>query len=343
MNQEKLQTFFFLSLLIGISVLVAYVFLPYVGVIIVSATMAIILRPLHRRILSSIPTHESLASLATVLAALLIIFIPLFLFGAAVVKQAGELYFDITSGAQSTDIINRALIAVQEKISRFAPSAALDADQALKQLLGWIISKLGVVFSEVTGFIFGFALSMLTMYYLLKDGKKLENILITLSPLKDSDDRDIFSKLKQAVHSVIWGTLVVALTQGVLITTGFYLFGVPNGALWGAVGAIAALIPFVGTTLVILPGVAYLFFTGSSLPALGLLIWGATAVGLIDNILTPKLLSRGIRIHPLLILFSVLGGLSFFGPAGFLIGPLLLSLFFALLSIYQKQLTTDGV
>src|SRR3972149_4881074 len=185
MNQEKLQTFFFLSLLIGISVLVAYVFLPYVGVIIVSATMAIILRPLHRRILSSIPTHESLASLATVLAALLIIF-------------------------------------VQEKISRFAPSAALDADQALKQLLGWIISKLGVVFSEVTGFIFGFALSMLTMYYLLKDGKKLENILITLSPLKDSDDRDIFSKLKQAVHSVIWGTLVVALTQGVLITTGFY-------------------------------------------------------------------------------------------------------------------------
>lgn len=343
MNQEKLQTFFFLSFLIGISALVAFVFLPYVSVIIISATLAIVLRPLHRRIASRIPTHESLASLATVIIALLIIFIPLFLFGAAVVKQAGSLYVDIASGAQSTDFIDRMITIVQEKISRFAPSTTLDADQALKQMLGWIIGKIGVIFSEVTGFILGFALSMLTLYYLLKDGKKLESVLIGLSPLKDSDDRDIVTKLKQAVHSVVWGTLVVALVQGALVATGFYLFGVPNGALWGAVAAIAALIPFVGTTLVILPGVAYLFFTGATLPAIGLLIWGASAVGLIDNILTPKLIQRGTRIHPILILFSVLGGLSFFGPAGFLIGPLLLSLFFALLSIYQKQLSGDGI
>lgn len=339
MNKEKLQTFFFLGLLLGISILVAFVFLPYVSVIIISATMAIVLRPLHRRILAIMPARESFAALISVIAALLIIFIPLFLFGAAVVKQASSLYFDIASGAHSTDFIEQAVHIVQEKISRFAPNATLDVNQTLKELLGWILGKIGVVFSEVTSFILGFVLSMLTMYYLLKDGKKLENTLIELSPLQDSDDRDIFSKLKQAVHSVIWGTLVVALTQGALVTIGFYLFGVPNGALWGSVAAIAALIPFVGTTLVILPGVAYLFLTGATLPATGLLIWGASAVGLVDNILSPMLIQRGTRIHPILILFSVLGGLSFFGPSGFLMGPLLLSLFFALISIYKKQLT----
>ena len=341
MNKEKLQTAFFLSLLLGIAALVALVFLPYASVIIASATLAIILRPLHRRILSVIPSHESIAALATVLSALVIIFIPLFLFGAAVVTQAGELYFSVASGGHSTDFIDRAITVVQEKISQFAPNTTLDANEALKQLLGWILGKIGVIFSEVTGYILGFVLSMLTMYYLLKDGKKLESILIGLSPLNDADDRDIFFKMKQAVHSVIWGALVVAFVQGLLVSIGFYLFGVPNGALWGAVAAIAALIPFVGTTLVILPGVGYLFFIGATLPAIGLLIWGATAVGLIDNILSPKLIQRGIKIHPILILFSVLGGLSFFGAAGFLIGPLLLSLFFALISIYQKQLSSD--
>ena len=342
MDKEKLQTFFFLSLLLGISTLVIFVFLPYLSVIIVSGTLAVVLYPLYRRIMRVIP-HETFASLITVLIALLVIFIPLFMFGAAVVTQAGELYLSITNGAKNTDFVNQAILLIQEKLKLFAPQATFDFDESLKQLLGWILGKVGVIFSEVTNFILGFVLSMLALYYFLKDGKKLEEMLIALSPLKDTDDREIFHKIHTAVHSVIWGTIVVALVQGILVATGFYIFGVPNGALWGAFAAIAALIPFVGTTIVVLPAVAYLFITGNSLAATGLIIWGATAVGLVDNILTPKLIARGTRLHPLLILFSVLGGLSLFGPSGFLIGPLLLSLFFALLDIYRKQLITDTI
>lgn len=342
MDKEKLQTFFFLSLLLGIFALVVFVFLPYLSVIIISGTLAVVLYPLYQRILRRMPSYDSLASLITVLIALLIIFIPLFLFGAAVVKQAGALYYEIATGSRGTDFVNQAILLAQEKIKTIAPNSAIDIDQALKQLLGWILGKIGVIFSEITSFILGFVLAMLSLYYFLKDGKKLEKTLIALSPLKDTDDKDIFTKLNQAVHSVIWGTLVVALVQGVLVTTGFYIFGVPNGALWGAIAAIAALVPFVGTTLVVLPGVAYLFITGDTLPAVGLLVWGASAVGLVDNILSPKLIQRGTRIHPILILFSVLGGLSFFGPSGFLIGPLLLSLFFSLLDIYRKQLTVNN-
>lgn len=342
MDKEKLQTFFFLSLLLGISALVVSVLLPYLIVIIVSGTLAVILHPLYRRILRAIPSSESISSLITVLIALLIIFIPLFMFGAAVATQAGELYLSIADGAKNIDFVNQAVLLVQEKIQLFAPQTTFDFDESLKQLLGWILGKVGVIFSEITNFIFSFVLSMLALYYFLKDGKKFEKILITLSPLKDTDDKDIFEKINKAIHSVIWGTIVVALVQGILVTAGFYIFGVPNGALWGAFAAIAALIPFVGTTIVILPAVAYLFIIGNSLAATGLIVWGATAVGLIDNILTPKLIARGTRMHPLLILFSVLGGLSMFGPSGFLIGPLLLSLFFALLDIYRKQLIIDN-
>jgi predicted PurR-regulated permease PerM len=110
---------------------------------------------------------------------------------------------------------------------------------------------------------------------------------------------------------------------------------VPNPAFWGSVTVLAALIPTLGTTLVILPAAAYLYFASGLAPAAGLLIWGALAVGLIDNFLSPQLIRRGTRIHPFLVLLSVLGGISLAGPIGFLAGPLVLSILFALLDIYS--------
>src|SRR6185369_1295230 len=112
---------------------------------------------------------------------------------------------------------------------------------------------------------------------------------------------------------------------------------VPHPALWGSFAVIAALIPGIGTSLIIVPGVLYLFFTSTNLYALGLFIWGVLAVGLIDNYLGPILVHRGVNIHPFLILLSVMGGLIFFGPIGFIAGPLVVALLFALLEIYKTS------
>ena len=127
----------------------------------------------------------------------------------------------------------------------------------------------------------------------------------------------------------------MALIQGILTAVGFALFGVPNPTLWGSVAAIAALVPSVGTALVLFPAILFLYWSGAALSALGLLLWGATAVGLIDNFLGPKLAGRGMRLHPFLILLSILGGIALFGPIGFLLGPLVLSMLFVLLEIYS--------
>jgi predicted PurR-regulated permease PerM len=110
--------------------------------------------------------------------------------------------------------------------------------------------------------------------------------------------------------------------------------------VWGSIAAVAALIPGVGTALVVVPGVLYLFFTGSTGYAIGLLIWGLLAVGLIDNLLGPLVVNRGIKIHPFIILLSVLGGLTFFGLVGFILGPLIIAFLFALLEIYKNSKAT---
>jgi predicted PurR-regulated permease PerM len=176
---------------------------------------------------------------------------------------------------------------------------------------------------------------LFALFYLLRDGGKLKQDLILLSPLADDYDIKIFLKLKQAIRSVVVGSLVVGLIQGILTGIGFFIFGVPNPALWGSFAVIAALIPGIGTSLVIVPGILYLFFISTHLHALGMLIWGILAVGFIDNFLGPMLVNRGVHVHPFLILLSVIGGLSFFGPIGFIAGPLLVALLVALLEIYK--------
>src|SRR6185295_6432156 len=122
-----------------------------------------------------------------------------------------------------------------------------------------------------------------------------------VSPLADNYDEKIFKKLKQAIRSVVVGSLVVGVIQGTLTGLGFFIFGVPNPALWGSIAVVAALIPGIGTSLVLIPGILYLFFVSTHLHALGLLIWGILAVGLIDNLLGPMLVNRGVHIHPFLI------------------------------------------
>lgn len=175
---------------------------------------------------------------------------------------------------------------------------------------------------------------LIALYYLLKDGGKFTEYLVQLSPLEDKDDRFIVNRLKLAVHSTVKGNLIIGLIQGVVTATGFAIFGVPNPILWGGVSVITALIPSVGTALVLGPAIVYLFVSGDTLSGLGLTIWAILAIGIVDNMLGPKLVGQGMKLHPLSVFVSVIGGMAFFGPLGFILGPLALNITLALVDIY---------
>src|SRR3989338_2103209 len=341
MDREKLQTSFFIGLLALILVLSLFIFLPYLTILVFAAVLAITFEPLYNALRATIFKNRSLASLATILIVVAAVLTQLTLFGVMVFKEAGGLYASVTANDGGLAFVTRLTETLDQKLKLINHGFTFDVSELLKQMLSWVVGNTGAIFSGIAQSVLGLFLTMLAFYYLLKDGPHLRDALIRLSPLDDAYDALIIGKLKNAVHSVVLGTLTVAIIQGLLVSIGFYLFGVPNGALWGAVAAVAALIPFISTTLVLLPAIFYLFIAGSTASGIGLLIWGAVAVGLIDNFLAPKLIERGTRIHPLLILFSVLGGFSFFGPAGFLIGPLTISLLFALFEIYRKIFSAE--
>ena len=100
--------------------------------------------------------------------------------------------------------------------------------------------------------------------------------------------------------------------------------------------------PGVGTTIVTVPAIVYLFVTGDMINAIGLTIWSTLIVGLVDNLIGPYLISRGNNMHPFIILISVLGGIALFGPIGFVIGPVVVTLFLVLLEIYNQYIVKEG-
>lgn len=206
----------------------------------------------------------------------------------------------------------------------------------IENFFDWALSNLDTLFSSITVIALNIFIVLLSLFYLLRDGGSLKQQIFLLSPLINSHEEQIFTKLKSAIHSVVTGSLIVCAVQGVLTGVGFTIFGIPNPVLWGTVAMVAALIPGIGTSLVLAPGVIYLFINSTPPYAWGLLVWGILAVGLIDNLLSSILMNRKVRIHPFLILMSVLGGLVFFGPIGFILGPISLAFLFALIEIYKK-------
>ena len=335
-KNQKPQFYFLLVLLIGTIILSFYVLRPFLTALILAVVFTVVFQPVYKKILKYTFNHEGLAALLTTIIIAVTIFTPLTLLAIKIFQESRDLYISLVEGNGRENFVNllSGLLDSFRNYFLLPDEFSINLGQYLKDGLRWLLNNLGSLFSNFINILTTSFVFLISLYYLLKDGQKLKRAAIDYSPLANIDDEMILHKLELAIGSVIKGNFTIAILQGVLSAIGFTIFGVPNAILWGVAAAFAALVPSVGTSLVFIPVIALMFFTGQIFSALGLVFWGALAVGLVDNLLAPKLISRGMKLHPLLILFSVLGGLVFFGPVGFILGPIILSLLFALLHIY---------
>ncbi len=344
---NRTNNYFFFALLIGVIILAAYIFLPFFTALIIAGVLAVLCRPFHDRVVKVFGRGKERSSFAAIITLALIVVIiiaPLTLVGIKISSESRALYYTLTTETSRSNLIG-ALNNASDYVlgGLFGDTFGVSFNnfnitEYLGHALKWSFTNIDSLFSKFASLALGVFLMFLALYYMLRDGKLLKRQLIALSPLADTQDEQIFARLEKAVFSVIQGSLIVGIVQGLLTGIGFAVFGVPNPALWGSIAVITSFIPGFGTALVIIPGVIYLFVTGHNVAGIGMLIWGGVAVGLVDNILGPSLMKRGVHIHPFLILLSVLGGLILFGPIGFIAGPLVISLLFALLDIYKQTI-----
>ncbi len=333
-THQRLQHHFFLILLLAVTAIMFFIFLPFFSPLILALCFAPLFRPVYERINKNIGKKPTIAAAITVCVILVVIAVPVVLISGMLFNQASDVYQSITLSGGSEGVVHSITSNIEEFLRRFNPEISLNIAQYVEGVLRWVLGNLGSFFSGFFNVVIGLVVMILALFYLLRDGDRLKKAFIRLSPLSDDYDEQILSKMELAINSVVKGSLIVALVQGSLATIGMAIFGIPNALVWGIGALIASLIPGIGTALILIPAALYLFYAGSSAAAVGLLIWAAVVVGLSDNVLTPYLLNKGIKVHPFLILISVLGAIIFFGPIGFILGPLMLALFFALLDIY---------
>jgi len=333
MQSKIIEKYFFFGLLSATIVFVFFIFRPFWIILILGASFSVVLYPIYIWF-KKYHSPNWLASLLTVFFFIIVLCVPLFAIGSIVFNQSQNLYHSVIGNGNITPFVT----TLGEKINRFLPNGiSFDINEKISSLISFLTNNIASIFSTTISTLFSFILLLLTIFYFLKDGEGWKETLLRLSPLSDNADEKIVTKLYHTINGVLKGYILIAFIQGILMGAGLAIFHVPNPAIWAVIAGIAAIIPPLGTAIVSVPAVIFLFTTGHIGLAIGFLIWATLIVGTGDNVLKPYIVGRKIDIPSFLILFSVLGGIAFLGPVGILIGPLAVSMLYTLTEIYQKE------
>ncbi len=326
---------FFFGLMGMVGYLMWLMMSPFITALALAAVIVTIAYPVFGRVLRHTPRrNRSVAALISTIFVIIVFVIPLFWITSMLVSEAVSIYRILDGNDFS---IANTIGDVEGVIENLVPGLQVDLASYLRQGAQWFASNLGAIFVGTASTIFSFFIALVGCFYFFRDGEKFTDRIIKIGPLADIEDGLILKRMSSAVRGVATGVVLVAIIQGVLSAIGFSIFGFDRAILFGTIVAITALVPGVGPSVVFIPAAIYSFVFGDYVAGVGLTIWFLVAVSMIDNLLGPYLVSRAHPMHPFLVLLSVLGGLALFGPIGFIVGPVITSVFIVLLEIYSQH------
>ena len=340
MNFRTLQTIFFLVILAVSVTVTLLMFGNDLVLIALGGVLAVVCHPIYKRLQGWLKS-EAISAFIMVIMICVMVLVPLSIFAVALYSEAASMVTSVSGSLGNGKFVAAVNQYLPQQYAEQLLAALNDSRSVMQAVAGYITSNLPGLFANVLDAALGFFIVLFACYYMLKDGRKLRQTLIELSPLGTEDDESIINKVVLAVSAVVNGVVIIAIFKAVLAAFFFWVFGVPQPFFWGAIGAFAALLPVVGIGLVTGPAILYLLLTGHFGEAMGLMAVSVAIIGTIDNFLQPKLVESKTKIHPLLVLMSVLGGLGFYGFSGFILGPLTLAVTMALLDIYRKMYVSD--
>lgn len=336
MKQNTVQTIFFVLLLVVVVGLTLFVFAPFFQVLVLAAVFAIALQPVFKGFTKLVRGRKGIAALLTIIASVGVIGVPVTLIATQVVEESRALYTDVTTNTST--YVDRITQFVEGPLKQYSPNFNVDFRAIGASFLSWVTNNVGAFISGTVQIVLGLLLMLGVLFFFLRDGASLLATIKATSPLPDDEDKEILGTIGATINAIARGMVIVGAIQGVLVGLGLWFFGIPNATLWGTLAAFAAMVPGLGTALVIVPAVIFLIISNAYGEAIGLSVWGVAIVGTVDNLLAPYFYGKGIKIHPIIILLSVLGGLSSFGLLGFIYGPVIVSVFVVMLHVYQARL-----
>lgn len=191
--------------------------------------------------------------------------------------------------------------------------------------------------SGITRFFLHLFIMIFLMYFLFKDGEKLSERIRTLIPLSDVETDELAADLTKTTAATLVSTLLIGLIEGLMGGLLFIIFGLPSPVLFALLIVVISIIPVVGTNLILVPAGVIQILDGRIAPGVIIIVVGLVGVATTQNIIKPKLLGGRSGLHPALALLAIFGGIAWLGIIGFVIGPLLVSLFVVIWEQFGKR------
>ena len=201
----------------------------------------------------------------------------------------------------------------------------------------FLYNQARLIASNTMAFVLNFFLMLLVIYYLLIDSERLLSFIIDLSPLPSEQDSMLIKKFKEMAGAILIGNGLGGLIQGTLGGLLFSFFGLTSPFLWGVIMGLLAFLPIIGIGVVFIPTAIYLFLKGRVGASIFFVIFYVVLSGGTEYLFKPKLVGQRVKMHPLLVFFSVIGGLKLFGILGIIYGPLVITAFLTLTDIYHTN------
>jgi len=310
---------------------------PFLGTLVWAGAIGIISYPLYEKLLFRCKGREITAAVLLTAAVVLAVIIPLvgLIFALSHEAASAYQYLEKATANGSTlalaDLLNHPAVASWlEMIRPLTSSLNMDLDAmilpTLKKGLAVMLNYSTGILKDFFGFLFKLVLMVITLFFIYKDGAKFLERFWQIIAVREGLKITIIETIKRVLGAVMYGIVLTCLVQGALGGLGFWVAGLPSPILFGALMAICAMIPIIGTALIWLPGALYLLMHGQVMPAVLLTVWGVLVVSGIDNIIRPLFISGIAKLHIMIIVLGVLGGLLAFGITGVVAGPVVLAL-----------------
>lgn len=359
-NQRDQSTVKIVSLLVLSVVMVIFILMfyqvmaPYLMSLLLAGVLAILAQPMHSSSLAYCRGWTSLAAAATTTGVVVVIVLPILFAILLTGLELSVFVQDNLSDSSWEQIKSTVSLRIDQFVQRILPwmPAGADPEGVKQQLLLGIqkqVKQLGVGASEIASSTWGIigtlinffiqlTVCLMGLYFFLADGPRILRGAQNLIPIQPEYQQQVFDQFTKVTRSVVMGTLVAAIGQGIAMSLAAGVLGIGHIFVIGMVTTVAAMIPMIGAAGVYVPLAIYMATQGHYATATGLFLFGFLVISSIDNVVRAYALSSNVQMHPLLGFVSILGGLEAFGLWGIFLGPMIASVLYALAKIFNQEL-----
>lgn len=320
-----------------------YIMLPFWQAIAWGISFAILMAPVNRRLRKKM--KEGPAAALTTLITLLFIVGPILLIGFALLGDINHLLSQLRASATQSGGDFTISSVVQNVNRQLAPLAHdylgisnFDLRETIVKILSptTLAGSAPQIVSRTIHALLTFVFAALLLFFLLKDGRKLREPALELIPLERSRAEALLHSIYDAVHATFLGVVLISLLNGMILGFAFALLGLPAALLFGIVTGFLSFIPVAGAPMVYLPTAAILAFNGDYARAIAVLCVGSLLISLtIDKIYRSVLIGSRMKLHPMAVFFSLLGGIFTLGAVGMIVGPVILIALLAAIDVFR--------